>query len=382
MSYQKRAPTGQNGEGDGIGVPGAPTWEAQRDRIERSRRANLTTVPALRFVLSDRSVECGGSRRPAAFVRRLQRQLDEVESCGSVVDVHRFIGGLDERSFIVGRFCRRHLLCQVCAVRRGSRLLARLLERLKVVAREQGELVPYMLTATVRNGPRLSERFEHLRASWRAAIHGDRSFRRRWSELVAGGNYACEVKRGSESGTWHPHLHAVVLARGPLDVEQFGRAWRWPEFSRQWHRATGDSFVVECHPLDVGDDVQQLAEDVAAVDRSALILGDSVGRSGLVRSLCEVAKYALKFGDLEPCDRIEGAVTLGGRRMTHGFGCLHGVDVDQVDSLRDQVKRSVKTGRELHNVRADYHYQRLRFEGSGLVLTNTEFFDQDGGRIF
>lgn len=66
--------------------------------------------------------------------------------------------------------CQIHLLCPLCAIRRGAKAVKAYLDRFDVVRQERPELRAYLLTLTVANGPDLAERFAHLAASWRTYL--------------------------------------------------------------------------------------------------------------------------------------------------------------------------------------------------------------------
>ncbi len=181
-------------------------------------------------------------------------------------------------------FCKRHLLCMACAIQRGSRQLSRASERIRRL--DGGERLHwYMLTMTVKDGESLEERYDHLTRSLgfvmrvRRRGHGRSCF-----GLLDGGMFSYEFKRGQGSGRWHPHVHMIVVSEQELPLRMTcsdGRfVGRWPDLEREWLDVTGDSFIVECHPVDFGGD------------------------RGLFGPLCEVFKYAVKVGQLAHEDRI------------------------------------------------------------------------------
>jgi plasmid rolling circle replication initiator protein Rep len=67
---------------------------------------------------------------------------------------------------------------------------------------------------------------------------------------VVGAVWSYEVKRGQNSGEWHPHLHMIALAEQQPSQERL---------SREWHQITGDSFVVDVRPI-VGDPAEGFLE--------------------------------------------------------------------------------------------------------------------------
>jgi hypothetical protein len=89
-----------------------------------------------------------------------------------------------------------------------------------------------------------------------------------WSRLCArwrcGAVWSYEVKRGQNSGEWHPHLHMIALAEVEPSQERLSRSGT----------TSRDSFVVDVRPI-VGDPAE---------------------------GFMEVFKYAVKFSDQPPAD--------------------------------------------------------------------------------
>lgn len=158
-----------------------------------------------------------------------------------------------------------------------------------------------MVTLTVKDGPDLLERFQHLHASQRELWK--RKQRGRGSVLagVAGAVWSYEFKRGKGSGEWHPHLHMIALAEtSPSQLD----------LANEWHNITGDSYIVDVRPI---------THDEA---------------DGHIDGFLEVFKYAVKFSDQEPADTVHAWLTLKGRNLIGSAGCFRGVEVP--DSLLDE----------------------------------------------
>jgi len=204
---------------------------------------------------------------------------------------------VDEVRLHAASFCKKHLLCPVCAVRRGARMLKAYLDRFEVVQAEQPELRPYLVTLTVRNGDDLAERFRHLRGAMRAL------FERRRNALKgltvsefrhsAGGFHSIEVT--NRGNGWHPHAHMVWMCREAPSAAAL---------SAEWQAITGDSHVVDVRPI-----------------------------SDPVTGFLEVCKYAVKFSDLTLPDLVEAFDRLSGQRLIDSHGCFRGVVVP--DTLTD-----------------------------------------------
>ena len=229
-----------------------------------------------------------------------RRALHEIERCGGYLLFRHYLDH-DTCRLHAARFCKFHLLCPLCAVRRGAKALEAYLKRYEVVRGADAALRPFLVTLTVKDGPDLAERFLHLAKSFRHLAKRRTRRDQQWSEWakVKGAVWSYEVKRGSGSGQWHPHLHAIVLGHESIYVEALADEWRG---------ITGDSFIVDVRPIEAGD---------------------------LVGGFCEVFKYAVKFSDMEPADTAHAWRTIRGRRLIDSAGLLRGVEIP--DSLLDEA---------------------------------------------
>ena len=222
--------------------------------------------------------------------------VSRMRSCGEYL-LFRHYYTVDQVRLHAASFCMKHLLCPLCAIRRGSKALKAYLDRWQVIQAEKSALRPFLVTLTVKDGPDLAERFKHLMNSqhelWK------RKHRGRGSVLdgVEGAVWSYEVKRGSGSGQWHPHLHMIALA----EVEPSQERLR-----REWSEITGDSFMCDVRPI-VGDQAE---------------------------GFMEVFKYAVKFSDQPPADTWHAFSVLKGKRLLGSAGCFRGVEVPE--SLLDE----------------------------------------------
>ncbi len=222
----------------------------------------------------------------------LRKTAQRLRQCGDYL-VFRHYYTVDRVRLHGANLCGKHLLCCLCAIRRGAKYLKAYLVRFEVLLQQNPNLKAYLVSLTVKNGPDLGERFNHLFKSQRELWH--RKHRGRGSALdgVAGAVWSYEVKRGQGSGQWHPHLHMIALAESEPDAIQL---------SNEWHNITGDSFVVDVRPIS--------QEDPA---------------SGFV----EVFKYAVKFSEQEPADTVQAWATLSGKRLIGSAGLFRGVEVPE-----------------------------------------------------
>lgn len=271
-----------------IGVQGIEALPGRIGRYSKAKKGALD--------VADYMVGLPGER---------DRKMGElVQSCGDYL-VFRHYFTVDKVRLHGAALCRKHLLCPLCAIRRGAKSLAAYLGRWEAIKAEKTALRAFLVTLTVKDGPDLAERFKHLqkaqRELWMRKHRG-----RVASPLVGveGAVWSYEIKRGSGSGEWHPHLHMIALAENAPDQAELGAEWK---------RITGDSHVVDVRPIS--------QEDPA---------------SGFI----EVFKYAVKFSDQPPADTVHAWHTLAGRRLVGSAGAFRNVEVpedllDDPDGLED-----------------------------------------------
>ena len=205
-----------------------------------------------------------------------------VNGCGSWLHLREWLQeftpkGTNESRLLAANFCKKHLLCQSCAVRRAGKHVEAYAAKVEHLQKERPDLVPAMVTLTVKNGPDLPERVAHMKKAWSRMIaarrrylsNPDRHPAVEWSK-VEGSIRAIEIKRGKRSGLWHPHMHCFVL----LD-----RYIKQKKLSEEWHQWTGDSFVV----------------------------GVTKCKNGIVPGLIATVKYSCKISSMTP-DQIYSAV--------------------------------------------------------------------------
>lgn len=218
---------------------------------------------------------------------------ERVSQCGDYL-VFRHYFTVDRVRLHGASLCMKHLLCPLCAIRRGARALKAYLDRWEVVRAEKTALRAFLVTLTVKDGPDLAERMAHLHKSQRELWM--RKHRKRVASPLAGVQgavWSYEAKRGQGSGLWHPHLHMIALSECAPDAR---------ELAAEWKRITGDSFIV---------DVRAIEQDDPA--------------SGFL----EVFKYAVKFSDQPPADTVHCFEILRGKRLIGSAGCLRGVVVPE-----------------------------------------------------
>ena len=276
---------------DEIGVEGI---EALPRRVDRYGKAKNRALDVAKYI--------GGLSKLQSTNTSLRLLAQRVTTCGDYL-IFRHYFTVDKVKLHGASLCMKHLLCPLCAIRRGAKALKAYLDRWEVIQAEKPALRPFLVTLTVKDGPDLAERFKHLFDSqhelWK------RRQRKRGSVLdgVIGAVWSYEIKRGSGSGQWHPHLHMIALAIEQPDAAQL---------AIEWKAITGDSHVVDVRPINQADPA-----------------------SGFI----EVFKYAVKFSDQEPADTFHGYQVLRGKRLIGSAGCFRGVVIPEelTDDISDLV---------------------------------------------
>jgi hypothetical protein len=305
-----------------------------KDRIERFATAKTNQYKILNYLRDD------ASNHPSHTVAKL---MDNLGGCGNYLVFHQY----SNQAVRLGKasFCKKHFLCQLCAIRRGCKQVESYVKKLEALQAQNSNLRPFLLTYTVRNGENLKERFDHLNGSVNRLMQKRRNFLKKGTPSdfgqTLGGVYSYEFTK-SDTG-WHPHVHMVVLLEpdhlidfpyqdkpkkhspgewsllSPKDKKI--EKQKWVEFNllkrncglvKEWEKITGDSYIVDLRPIE----------------------GDPA--LGFV----EVFKYALKFSELTPSDNVDAYFELMNSsgsmpRFTGSFGLLWGVKVP--DTLLDET---------------------------------------------
>jgi hypothetical protein len=265
--------------------------EALPTRITRYSAALVRTKETIAHIVS--------GIKPEDFPREtlaiLLSAADKLGSCGNWLHFRQYYT-VGKVRLHAANFCKQHLLCNLCAIRRGAKSLGAYVKRYQALKREYPELKNSMVTFTIKNGPDMLERFNHIQA-------GIRELNRRrtkaktgrhlteWTKVLGWvGSY--EIKRGANSEEWHIHAHVIVLHTEWIDAQAL---------KAEWQRITGDSKVLRI--------------DAAKHPNNPEL------------DFLEVFKYAVKFGEISLDDRLEAFLKLTDRRLLFSGGLFRGVTV-------------------------------------------------------
>lgn len=284
---KKKTPVNESNLAEGA-FTGVDEAENFGDRIARYGQAHSRTIAMLEHLRGAPEFEA-------------EKTAASLATCGNYLHFREY--------FTVGKvrlhnatFCKQHLVCPLCAIRRGAKALGAYLARWEVIQQERPELRPYLVTLTVKNGDDLEERQNHLTRSLRRLLDRRRYFNAGtrgapWTELCKAQGAVYTLELTNKGNGWHPHCHMIVLGASQIDQQAL---------SAEWHGITGDSMVVDVRPI-VGDPSE---------------------------GFMEVFKYAVKFSDLSLEDNWQAARILKGKRLLNSFGLFRGVQVPE--SLLDE----------------------------------------------
>ena len=148
--------------------------------------------------------------------------------------------------------CRKHLLCPLCAIRRGQKALEAYAARVEYVQGTIGPLKAFHVICTVRDGANLLERFHHLRGVMRKMTQARRDYLkdpvRQHVEFAkaVGGVHSIEVKQGKRVGP--------VASPCPHDLA-VPRSTRPSKAAPKWEGWAGDSWSCKVVPFHSQEDL-------------------------------------------------------------------------------------------------------------------------------
>lgn len=220
----------------------------------------------------------------------------KLADCGSSLTFHHYftVGLL---RLVKAFFCKNHLLCPMCAIRRGGRQLRKYKDRyeslLKQAAAGGVNLHPQLVTLTIKNREDLLEAVTRLQHGLKILGQRARDKKRGWSKCsewahVLGVCGSIEVT--NKGNGWHAHTHLFCLANKILDSDKI---------SLEWHQITGDSFIIDIQEIDPTKDA--------------------------LKEFCEVFKYAMKFSELTLELNYHAAQVLARKRLFFATGLFFGI---------------------------------------------------------
>ena len=268
-------------------------------RLERYSNAKHRALENLNYL-------CTASPITPAMTMRYQKAAALLATCGNYL-LFRDYYTVGMVRLYSASFCKQHLICPLCAIRRGAKSLKAYSDRFKLLNTQNPTWRLSMITLTVKNGADLQERFTHLQKAVKRVFERRRDWLKKgwglteWSKVHG---YVGTYEFTNKGNGWHPHAHIMCLHSETFDYKAL---------KAEWKEITGDSHVLNVtaakHPKEPELD------------------------------FLEVFKYAVKFSDLSPQNNIHAWEILQGRRLLFSGGAFRGVVIpenladEELDSL-------------------------------------------------
>lgn len=238
---------------------------------------------------------------------------NKVQDCGDYLLFRNYYLS-DQYRLTRTNFCKKDKYCALCAIRRAAKVLRAYAEKIILVMSQNPEYELAFVTLTVRNGPMLMERFNHLKSNYKKLIQRRRNFKigkvaNTSFAHFAGGVATYEFTNKGKG--WHPHIHMLAMVPKDYDYKVAKK-----ELKAEWEELTNDSHQCDIKPVRM----------------------DS--KENFYKSACEVFKYALKFNDLSLDDQIHAGQVLHRKMLVAPFDKFRGVQVpgDIEDTIEDELK--------------------------------------------
>lgn len=272
-------------------------------RLERYYKAKQRAL-VNRHELSGQAQSCG-TETPK--YQKFTKAAANIGSCGNYLVFNDYYT-VGETKLSKASFCKQHLICPLCAIRRASKTLSRYLERYRLIKQEKPLYRLSMITLTVKNGDDLRERLEHLQRCQKTLFDRRRDYLKKGrgrTEFRKIHGWVGSFEFTNKGKGWHPHSHIMVL-----HTEDFN----YSNLIREWKEVTGDSCNINVTAAKHPEEPE--------------------------RDFIEVFKYAVKFSDLTPEQNIHAWEVLKGKRLLFCGGDFRGVEVpeDLLDDLLDDLE--------------------------------------------
>lgn len=288
----------------------------------------------------------------AAELAGYEQEGKRLRSCGltPVTATHKATG----ETGLIALFHCRVRLCPVCEWGRARANYARLSAAISWVDEHHPGLVPVFLTLTVKN-----TKPDDLRSS---LTHMLKSFTRLLkhrdiARCVRGYWRAVEVTRNAREGTYHPHIHALVMM-APGYASKGGAYISHSEWVSHWKQALGVRYAPSVRIERVGraGDAEAAAEHKAVLE----VCKYSVKGSDILTGT--KALQARVFGQLRPA--LAGVQLVGAGGVIRE--ALRALKMDRLDEVESPEDMSI--ARRVQANPADWVLLYWRWGASGYVL--------------
>lgn len=123
-----------------------------------------------------------------------------------------------------GAYMCKNRFCPVCQKQKSLILYSKLFPVVKKLIKEGYFLLT--MTFTIKDTEYLEDGLWLIKNAFRTLTHQNKQYAKVFENMFIGGIRSLEVKRGLNSGKWHPHFHALVIKKIPTrDKEILDIMW-------------------------------------------------------------------------------------------------------------------------------------------------------------
>lgn len=230
---------------------------------------------------------------PALQSAGFDKKAETILSCG----IRRYFGVCTQCGAVHfnGVYACKQRFCAICQKKRSLLWYMKMLPLFQYYMAKGNKIV--FVTFTIKDTEKLADGLDYLQSGFRTMISKTRNISEAFNYLFLGGVRSIEIKRGANSGLWHPHMHCLFIKRNnnPFkdDFNFLRSAWK-----SSLNRVHGE------------------INNWGSVDFKAIkVLQDGC------KAICECFKYATKFDwNTSNQDISELVKSLQGRHLIVPFG--------------------------------------------------------------
>ncbi len=248
---------------------------------------------------------------PNLYAKGFKKLAYAISQCADFLD---YALCMDCRTLHFNGFssCKQRL-CPVCSKKRSLLLFKRFVPVLKDLLNE-GYYING-LNFTIVDSNNLDKSLNTLNKAFRILSHDDKTFAKEFKKRFVGGVRATEVKIGSNSGLWHPHLHCLVVK------DKFEKDYTW--LSEAWNKAVMLAGGVESKTT---PGLYGMVSIFSLKDKHDL---NSDKEKSVEIGVVETFKYITKFDFDVDIDYLPELIkSVKGVRMINTWGILRKINLD------------------------------------------------------
>ena len=241
----------------------------------------------------------------------MANEAGKLDACASYLLFRHWIE--EDRTVLRNaNYCQQTKLCQNCAYFASIKTARSYCERAQQIINEHPTWLPMMMTFTLKNGKQLGATLKRLREGLKQVCQRRRDSTRykpnEWGKIKAAA-IRIEIKRGKNSGLWHPHAHALIFRERNEYFDLSAMQKEWSKYVKN------GNFNLA---------MTSTAERILAGNKNA-----ENSNFSLMKDCLEIFKYITKFSEATAEDLIEIHLKTHRQRLLTSWGGFHGLKEEQ-----------------------------------------------------